>query len=309
MKSDTKLTLIMMAVIMFSSLSHAAVTINVNEVTGDVVASLSGTIDTTGFDSQSGLTDTQGAIVGTGFNADWNCYVRAGTSLGNIGAYIIADFTNHNVDVCSTGGLFSASSGSGDMVGVASRIANTDVIYVPSGYVSGTPLSGTSTWPGESFTSMSLIPGTYVFTWGTGATVDSLTINIGEPEPGSTYSVGGTVSGLTGAGLALQNNGADTLAVAADGPFTFLTKLADSSVYRVTVSTQPAGQTCTVSSESGIIASAEVTDVSVVCVDDVIPPIEPPEPATPVPTLSQWASILFSILIGWMVYANRRRLF
>jgi hypothetical protein len=87
----------------------------------------------------------------------------------------------------------------------------------------------------------------------------------------STYSVGGSVAGLTGTGLALQNNGTDTLAVAADGPFTFVTELADSSDYLVTVSTQPTGQTCTVSNESGTIASADVTDVTVVCVDDVAP--------------------------------------
>jgi hypothetical protein len=38
---------------------------------------------------------------------------------------------------------------------------------------------------------------------------------------------------------------------------------------------------------------------------------EQPEPpvSTPIPTLSQWALILFSILIGWMVFTNRRRLF
>ena len=36
---------------------------------------------------------------------------------------------------------------------------------------------------------------------------------------------------------------------------------------------------------------------------------EPPAPATPVPTLSQWALMMLSMLIGVMVFVNRRRLF
>ncbi len=126
-----------------------------------------------------------------------------------------------------------------------------------------------------------------------------------------TYSVGGTVSGLTGTGLALQNNGAETLAVAADGPFIFLTELTDTSSYAVTVSTQPTGQTCSVSNGSGLIAAANVTDVAVDCVDDVIPPVEPPAPppATPVPTVSQWALLTLLMAVGLIVVANRRRLF
>ncbi|MGA8393082.1 MAG: hypothetical protein WB775_13225, partial [Burkholderiaceae bacterium] len=40
------------------------------------------------------------------------------------------------------------------------------------------------------------------------------------PVPGVTYTVGGTVSGLTSTGLVLQNNNASDLAVAANGAFT-----------------------------------------------------------------------------------------
>jgi len=121
-----------------------------------------------------------------------------------------------------------------------------------------------------------------------------------------TYSVGGTVSGLTGS-LALQNNGADTLAVTADGTFTFSTELADSAAYAVTVSAQPAGQTCSVTNSSGTITTADVTDVSVACIDDAVAP--PPAPMVPIPAMSEWALILLTMLLGLMVYANRRRLF
>lgn len=134
-------------------------------------------------------------------------------------------------------------------------------------------------------------------------------VSFGEPSVVPlTYTVGGSISGLTGS-VTLQNNGGDNLVRNANGGFTFATELADSSAYAVTVLTQSAGQTCIVTNDSGTIATADVTDVSVTCADDVIPPIEPPPPAKPVPTLSQWALILFSILVGWMVFANRRRLF
>jgi hypothetical protein len=124
---------------------------------------------------------------------------------------------------------------------------------------------------------------------------------------GELYTVGGTVSGLTGTGLALQNNGAEILSIAADGSFTFLTELVDTTAYTVIVSTQPTGQTCTVTNGSGAIAAADVTNVSVACVDDAVTP--PPAPMVPVPTLSQWALILLTMLLGLMVFANRRRLF
>lgn len=89
-----------------------------------------------------------------------------------------------------------------------------------------------------------------------------------------TYSVGGTVSGLTGAGLTLQNNGADALSVAADGPFVFTTELEDGVAYSVTVSAQPAGQTCSVANGSGTIAAADVTNVAVTCEDTTVPVFE-----------------------------------
>src|SRR5438034_1104322 len=71
----------------------------------------------------------------------------------------------------------------------------------------------------------------------------------------STFTVGGTVTGLTGTGLVLQNNGGDNLAINASGSFTFKTALTSGSAYLVTVSTQPSSptQVCTVTNGSGTI--------------------------------------------------------
>ncbi|TMH43792.1 MAG: hypothetical protein E6H59_07540, partial [Betaproteobacteria bacterium] len=75
----------------------------------------------------------------------------------------------------------------------------------------------------------------------------------------ATYTVGGTVSGLTGAGLVLQNNGRDDLNIVANGPFTFTTRAVESAPYNVTMLAQPTGQTCSVTNGSGRVPRANVT--------------------------------------------------
>ena len=93
----------------------------------------------------------------------------------------------------------------------------------------------------------------------------SITLN-GTGLPG-TYTIGGTVSGLSGTGLVLQDNGGNNLTVSAGATsFTFTTAIASGSAYSVTVLTQPSSpaQTCVVTNGSGT-ASANVTSVLVAC--------------------------------------------
>ncbi len=82
-----------------------------------------------------------------------------------------------------------------------------------------------------------------------------------------TYTIGGTVSGLAGTGLALQNDAGDDLAIGADGTFVFATAITGGSNYSVTVSEQPAApnQSCVVTGASGTVGSADVTNISVTC--------------------------------------------
>lgn len=84
------------------------------------------------------------------------------------------------------------------------------------------------------------------------------------------YTIGGSVSGLAGAGLVLQNNGGDNLSIISNGSFTFETPIAPGATYAVTVLTQPSNpaQTCTVTNSGGT-AKANVTDVQAVCSNNV----------------------------------------
>src|SRR4029453_2437712 len=52
-------------------------------------------------------------------------------------------------------------------------------------------------------------------------------------------TIGGTVGGLSGSGLVLQNNGGDDLAVATNGTFSFKTTVDAGSPYNITVPAQP----------------------------------------------------------------------
>ena len=89
----------------------------------------------------------------------------------------------------------------------------------------------------------------------------------------SSFLVGGSVSGLQGAGLVLQNNAGDDIAVDADGKFRFDTAVASGAGYAITVKAQPASptQTCSVSKASGKVVNAAIDDVSVVCATNAYP--------------------------------------
>lgn len=80
----------------------------------------------------------------------------------------------------------------------------------------------------------------------------------------NSYSLGGTITGLSGT-VVLQNNSGDDLSISNNGTFTFSTVVASKSPYTVTVLAQPQGQTCSVANGGGTMAFASVTNVAVTC--------------------------------------------
>ena len=85
----------------------------------------------------------------------------------------------------------------------------------------------------------------------------------------NTYTVGGNVSGLAnGQSIVLFNNSGNALTVSANGTFTFTTPLA-AGPYIVTVGTQPAGQTCSVTNGSGNVSTSNITSVVVTCTNNI----------------------------------------
>lgn len=95
-----------------------------------------------------------------------------------------------------------------------------------------------------------------------GGNVTSVVVNC----TSNTYTVGGTITGLTGTGLVLTDNDGPDLVVNASA-FAFPAKVESGQPYHVKVKTNPSNpsQTCTVTPpDSGIVGSANVT-VAITC--------------------------------------------
>ncbi len=86
--------------------------------------------------------------------------------------------------------------------------------------------------------------------------------------PAYKFTIGGSISGLQNNQLGLLLNGANSQSFSANGTFTFSTPVTSGSNYVVTIGTQPAGQTCSVSNPSGTAVKANVSNVTVMCAEN-----------------------------------------
>jgi len=155
--------------------AHAAFVVNFAQVGADVVATGSGTIDTTGL-PQNGTwgsppgTFPLGGEVNLG-GGDWHVglwrYMVAPSSAG-FGAY----------------GATDATSWSGDPFAFA---ADVGYLMVPLGYTSGAALTDQDIFANTTLAAMHLTNNSStVWNFGSGANADSLTVNVGAvavPEP------------------------------------------------------------------------------------------------------------------------------
>jgi uncharacterized delta-60 repeat protein len=121
------------------------------------------------------------------------------------------------------------------------------------------------------------------------------------------FTIGGTITGLTGAGLVLRNNGSGDLAVpapapAGPAPFVFAMPVAPGGAYDVTVLAQPAGQLCAVTANGQGNAAADVANVQIDC---VVAPVAPGGPQA-IPVDAPWALGLLAAALG--VLGGHRKL-
>jgi hypothetical protein len=108
---------------------------------------------------------------------------------------------------------------------------------------------------------------TCTITNGSGVVAAAPVTNVAVACRTDSFRIGGTVNGLDGTGLVLQNNGADDVTIASNGSFTFTQELASGASYHVTVRTQPVNksQTCTIANATGTVGSGDVRNVRVTC--------------------------------------------
>jgi hypothetical protein len=154
---------------------------------GNVVATGSGTIDL------SALTDCCGSNPSPDITAQLG-RIALGAE-GSVGeAWAGGGF--HGPSNFGSGGLFLASSGTGNHVEMA---GSNSFLAVPTGYVSGSALSDSATWNSATISSLGLTPGTYTWAWGSGGSADSFVIDIAAastPEPASLALLATAVLGL-----------------------------------------------------------------------------------------------------------------
>jgi hypothetical protein len=152
---------------------NAGFIVNINQVGNDVVAVGSGSLNV------SALTFLSSGTFPS------NIVPASGLYRGGVGD-VLFSATNSIVGPLNfgTGNVNNiANIATGDQVGIT---AFNGRLFVPVGYVSGNSLSHTSVWTNQSFATLGLAEGTYVYSWGTGPNADSLTINASitaVPEP------------------------------------------------------------------------------------------------------------------------------
>jgi len=154
--------------------AEAGYTVTLQEVGPDVVATGSGAINLTG------LTFDTSAFVNSEMRPSPATILTGPTTSSSVDLYTEP---GGPTSFGSSGFFTLASSGSGDMVGIATGEELHPVfLIVPTGYVSGTFLSDSATYSGKTFATLGVTPGTYVWTWGTGAN-QNFTLEI-PPTPG-----------------------------------------------------------------------------------------------------------------------------
>lgn len=86
----------------------------------------------------------------------------------------------------------------------------------------------------------------------------------GGPPP--KYSITGTISGLSGSGLAVTNEGTP-VSVSGNGPFTIASAVPAGTPYNLAITVQPTGptQTCIVKNGAGTVPSANIANVAITC--------------------------------------------
>ena len=252
------------------------------------------------------LTDGSGYAIAIGSQPDGHTCSISGPASGNVSGANISniDVTCTAIDYSIAGSVSGLASGNsvtlrnsyapadpcppqpagGDKVCKVSAPGSEDLVVSANGSFSfSTPLNigdtysvdvapgGQPTTPNQTCTVSNQIPGKAA----SGTVGDGDVTSIQVTCSTTTYTIGGSVSGLEGSGLVLRNNGGDNLPISANGAFTFATALADGSSFDVTVFSQPSSpsQTCALvlppvgkgGPGQGVVNGANVTSLRVEC--------------------------------------------
>jgi hypothetical protein len=179
-------TLVTIASAVTAVTAQAAYIATATETSGDVVFDGSGTLDLTAWTYSS--TNNRSSFV----QAD--DFIGFGASLED--DYVSPANFNGPSNIGPGTSFVSTNIEAGDYTGIGISWSG---LLVPSGYTSGQALAGSATFTGQTFSSLGLSPGTYEWTWGSDASADSYTLNVGAvPIPAAVWLFGSGLLGLIG---------------------------------------------------------------------------------------------------------------
>ena len=161
-----------LAMLALAPAAHAQVTLTFLQSGSDVNAQATGTLNLTGLTKGGSGSNQMDFVEGQ------NAAVVVGSSGASFDIY--SGFTGPAA--FGSGGAVTASSGSGSRFAIADA---QDLLLVPGGYTSGSPISGGAVFTGQSFSSLGLTPGTYTYKLPN----DTVTVNIGAPVPEASTTV------------------------------------------------------------------------------------------------------------------------
>jgi hypothetical protein len=175
--------------------ANASYVVTVEEVGSDVVATGNGAIDLTGL-TFNGVASPGGSHPSGSYMIPTGAVIFTGAG-ALFDGYTFGPITGpSNFGTGGQAGPDVASSGSGDYVGINAGDAPScfelcNELFVPDGYVSDTPLMDSATYDGQTFATLGVRSGTYVWTWGSGAD-QTFTLDVANPAavPGPMVGVG-----------------------------------------------------------------------------------------------------------------------
>ena len=196
------------------------------------------------------------------------CVVDGGTGSGNVAG---ADVTSVSVtctpNTYTVGGDVSGLA-AGNSVDLQNNGGDDLTVSADGSFTFTTAINDLGAYDATVSAQPSDPNQTCVVSNGSGFLAGANVTNVSVDCTTNSYTVGGTLSGLgAGNSITLRNSGGDDLVVNSDGSFAFATGVTDGGGYAVTIFVQPTSpdQTCAVTNDTGTIAGADVTDVTVTC--------------------------------------------
>ena len=183
------------------------------------------------------------------------------SSIGAIASALVACGGDDSTPVHALGGSVSGLASNGLVL-----TDGATTVAVPSGATSFTFAGGLAEGASYTVTAQTQpASATCSVANGSGTVGSADVMNVQVTCAASAFSIGGTISGLTGSGLVIAN-GADQVSPASGATsFVFANRVASGASYSIAIAQQPSGQTCSVSGTYPATVGTSAVNVAVTC--------------------------------------------